>query len=156
MGYFQDYNRLFRAIKKHYSQRGDDLCWKDHDELYAAAGLPPKDHTVGNKFEMLKNCVRYIDQTCKEGGQWRTYAELEDRIEKQKAIIAKLREQVGNQQAIIAALKKHRLDVERLLINFPGHTDEDSWYSWIAAKNQLFRGIKDETAARKSDTAPDA
>lgn len=34
---------------------------------------------MGDKFEMLKNCARFIDRRC-EGGGWPTYRELEEKL----------------------------------------------------------------------------
>lgn len=70
-------DRLYFAIHLHHDQHADDLCWQDDDALYAAAGLPPRDHRVGNKAVQLMNCVRFLERRCESGGPWRSYAELE-------------------------------------------------------------------------------
>ena len=71
---------LRAAIHKHWSQKADDRCWMDDDLLYAAAGLPPVDRSVGDANAMLLNCKRFINQRCEER-KWKTYAELEVDIE---------------------------------------------------------------------------
>lgn len=68
---------LFEAIKKHHDQKADDRCIMDDTELYAAAGLEPADHHVGDKAAMLRNCERFVDNRCQSGGPWQSYAELE-------------------------------------------------------------------------------
>jgi hypothetical protein len=73
------YETLYAAVLKHYSQKADDRCHFDDDELYAAAGLPTVDRRVGDKFEMTKNCLRFLEKRCEEGG-WSTYVELEDKL----------------------------------------------------------------------------
>lgn len=70
---------LYAAIKKHHDQKAADRCIDDDTELYAAAGLGPADHRVGDKFQMLQNCARFIDRRC-QGGHWPSYAELENRL----------------------------------------------------------------------------
>lgn len=72
------YEHLLGAVRRHAAQKADDRCVADDDALYRAAGLDPDavDRRVGDKFEMLKNCARYIDRRC-QGGGWPTYAELE-------------------------------------------------------------------------------
>jgi hypothetical protein len=69
--------KLRAAIIKHHAQKADDRCQFDDDELYAAAGLPPADRRVGDKFAMLANCARFIEKRCEGGGPWKSYAELE-------------------------------------------------------------------------------
>ena len=69
--------RLRAAIIKHRSQKADDRCIEDDDELYAALGDSIKcDRRVGDKIAMLQNCARFIERRC-EGGGWPSYAELE-------------------------------------------------------------------------------
>lgn len=75
---------LEAAIKEHHSQKADDRCIEDDDKLYAAAGLPPCDRRVGDKLEMVKNCIRFIEKRC-EGGGWPTYKELEHDRDQWKA-----------------------------------------------------------------------
>lgn len=72
--------RLTEAIRKHRDQKADDRCWMDDLELYSILGeAVPVDNSVGDKFAMLKNCARFIEQRCTEG-IWPTYAQLEKRI----------------------------------------------------------------------------
>ena len=57
----QDHNvELIKAIRKHRDQRGDDRCWRDDEELYAALPEgytpPARDTTVE-----LENCKRFIE-----------------------------------------------------------------------------------------------
>jgi len=82
-------DRLRAAIVAHHGQKADDRCWMDDDALYAAAGLPPCDHRVGDKAAMLANCSRYIERRC-EGGQWPSYQELENEIARLRKRIAEL------------------------------------------------------------------
>lgn len=72
-------DKLRAAIREHHAQKADDRCIEDDDKLYAAAGLPPCDRRVGDKFEMVKNYIRFVERRC-EGGGWPTYAELEKRL----------------------------------------------------------------------------
>jgi hypothetical protein len=75
----EEIERLRAAIIKHRSQKADDRCVEDDDELYAALGDGIKcDRRVGDKFQMLRNCARFIEQRC-TGGGWLSYAELETR-----------------------------------------------------------------------------
>lgn len=76
--------KLRAAVAKHHAQKADDRCHLDDDELYAAAGLPPVDRRVGDKFEMIKNCTRFVERRC-EGGGWPTYAELEAKVKELEA-----------------------------------------------------------------------
>lgn len=73
--------RLRAAVKEHHGQKADDRCEADDIKLYAAFGLEPHDSRVGDKFEMAKNCLRFIDKRC-TGGGWPTYRELEEQIER--------------------------------------------------------------------------
>jgi hypothetical protein len=78
---------LRAAIVKHRSQKADDRCIEDDDELYAALGDGIKcDRRVGDKDAMLANCARFIENRC-EGGGWPTYAQLEGRLATAKAIV---------------------------------------------------------------------
>ena len=70
------------AVAKHHSQHADDLCYMDDDELYAVAGLPARDATVGDPRAMLRNCKRFIRNRCFGGGPWKSYAELEAEVER--------------------------------------------------------------------------
>jgi len=71
--------KLRAAIAKHHSQKADDRCWLDDEELYAAAGLAPADRHVGDKAAMLKNCERFLKVRC-QGGRWPSYVEVEDEL----------------------------------------------------------------------------
>jgi len=75
------------AIARHHAQHADDLCWLDDDDLYAAAGLPPKNLCVGDPKAMLRNCKRFIRQRCMAGGDWKSYAELEAENAKLRALL---------------------------------------------------------------------
>lgn len=69
------HDRLRQAIIKHRSQKADDRCIEDDDELYAALGDGVKcDRRVGD------NCARFIERRC-EGGGWPTYTELEKALQ---------------------------------------------------------------------------
>jgi len=73
------------AVLEHYSQKTDDLCWLDDNKLYDAFDLPPRYPEIGDPDAMLKNCQRFISQRCLAGGNWKSYAELE---EENKALLA--------------------------------------------------------------------
>lgn len=82
-GYFN----LVDAVRRHHSQKADDRCWLDDNELYAAAGLPQADVTVGGPSAMLKNCERFVTLRMEgKAGAWRSYAELEEEITKLKGL----------------------------------------------------------------------
>jgi hypothetical protein len=73
----QETQRLRAAIVKHRSQKADDRCIEDDDELYAALGDGIQcDRRVGDKDAMLANCARFIERRC-EGDGWPSYAEME-------------------------------------------------------------------------------
>lgn len=79
---------LEEAIKTHRSQKADDRCIEDDDRLYAVLGDGIAcDRRVGNKAEMLKNCERFIANRC-EAGTWKSYAELESKVEDLKRELA--------------------------------------------------------------------
>lgn len=82
----EEHEALLTAVKEHWSQKADDRCIEDDTRLYAAAGLPPADHHVGDKDAMLANCKRFIERRC-EGGKWPSYAELESRLAKIAAVL---------------------------------------------------------------------
>jgi hypothetical protein len=91
-------NRLREAIIKVRSQRADDLCFRDLEELYAVVGDGVKgDFRVGSKEAMLHNCSKYIQNVCIEGGPWKSYAELE-------ADNAALRQEIADLKAGFLAL----------------------------------------------------
>lgn len=84
----EEAERLRAAIIKHRSQKADDRCIEDDDELYAALGDGiPCDRRVGDKAAMLQNCARFIERRC-EGGGWSTYAELEAQLAEARAAIS--------------------------------------------------------------------
>lgn len=69
-----------QAIREHRSQRLDDRCWLDDQDLYRVLG----DGNLGDNStppmeEMLKNCKRFLEQRCNPGN-WPSYQELERRI----------------------------------------------------------------------------
>lgn len=72
--------RLRAAIADHRAQKADDRCIEDDDKLYEALGDGIKcDRRVGDKYEMLGNCARFIDRRCESGG-WPTYIEIEKEL----------------------------------------------------------------------------
>lgn len=75
----EENQRLKSAVLHHWQQKADDRCIDDDTELYKAFGLEPADHRVGDRFEMLKNCMRFVENRC-QGGHWSTYVELESKI----------------------------------------------------------------------------
>lgn len=80
-------NQLEAAIRKHRDQRGDDRCWLDDLELYAVLddGVVP-DNSLPCKEKFLNNCSRYYDNRC-QNGNWESYQELQDKINKIKEIV---------------------------------------------------------------------
>lgn len=55
--------RLREAIAKHRDQKGDDRCWLDDRELYAALDPSvPADQSLPPKCDFLKSCERYWEQ----------------------------------------------------------------------------------------------
>lgn len=71
---------LRTAIEEHRAQKADDRCIEDDDKLYEALGDGIKcDRRVGDKYEMLGNCARFIDRRC-EGGGWPSYVDLEKEL----------------------------------------------------------------------------
>jgi hypothetical protein len=53
-------DRLKAAIRKHRDQRGDDRCWLDDRELYAAIGeADTADLALPPECEFLESCRRY-------------------------------------------------------------------------------------------------
>lgn len=75
------YYALMTVIKEVHAQHADDNCWLDIDRIFHAAGLPIPDRRVGDKAAMLQNCERYIDIMCKEGGHWKSYAQIEQELQ---------------------------------------------------------------------------
>ena len=93
---------LLEAIRKHRSQKADDRCIEDDDELYAVLHDGIKcDRRVGDKEAMLENCRRFIERRC-EGGGWPTYATLEAQVEKSKLaikhVLDRIREDEGTRR----------------------------------------------------------
>lgn len=74
------FNNLLSAITEHHAQKADDLCWKDDDRLYAAAGLPPRDNRINSEEEQLAQCQRFIKNRCQGGGNWKSYVDLESKL----------------------------------------------------------------------------
>lgn len=70
-------DNLLSVIRKVHSQHADDLCWMDIDLIFKAAGMPVPDRKVGDKEAMKRNCARFVDTMC-AGGDWKSYAELEE------------------------------------------------------------------------------
>lgn len=68
--------RTYEAVVYAHAQVGDDNCWMDITKVYEAAGLPPKDKSVGNPAAMLLNCEHYLNHVCTGGGPWISYREL--------------------------------------------------------------------------------
>ncbi len=73
------YLQLLNAIREHHSQKADDRCIFDDQQLYLAAGLTSHDPHVGNQEEMLSNCNRFIKNRTLPG-KWPSYRDLEQRI----------------------------------------------------------------------------
>lgn len=73
------------AIRLHRAQKADDRCIEDDDKLYAILGDGILcDRRVGDKVDMLQNCIRFINNRC-ESGNWPSYAELEEKLKKLQA-----------------------------------------------------------------------
>ena len=87
--YRTEHDRVRAAIVEMHGQPADDKCWQDASKVYAACGLPDPDRRVGSKAEMLKNCERYVNQQCEEGGPWKSYAELESENARLETIVHK-------------------------------------------------------------------
>ena len=82
---------LKNAIRKHRDQKADDRCVFDDEELYSVLNEPiPCDRRVGSKEEMLKNCKRFIETRCEQGG-WKTYQELEQENKELKLEVKRLK-----------------------------------------------------------------
>lgn len=82
--------KLLQAIRKHRDQRGDDRCWMDDEELYAALPegyTPPARDTA----VMLKHCERFI--VCRENPKTE-YVSPEREIERLKGVIDSLKRTV--------------------------------------------------------------
>ena len=82
--------QLENAIREHRDQKADDRCIFDDDKLYEVLGDGIKcGRRVGCKFDMLKNCARFIDKRTEEG-EWPTYKELEEKITKLNNLIRQI------------------------------------------------------------------
>jgi hypothetical protein len=79
-GFAEEIAHLIDVVKEVHGQYGEDLCWMDIDKIFAAAGLPVPDRSVGDPAAMLKNCTRYVLHMCQGGGGWKSYAELEQEL----------------------------------------------------------------------------
>lgn len=82
-------DELLRVVREVHAERVDDLCWMDIDRIFAAAGLPVPDRSVGDKAAMLSNCSRFIDTMC-QGGRWRSYRELEGSVAELSRVVLRL------------------------------------------------------------------
>lgn len=80
MSYESKLENLLKVIREVHSQYADDVCWMDIDKIFLAAGLEVPDRKVGDKEKMKANCARFIDTMC-QGGNWKSYQELESEIE---------------------------------------------------------------------------
>ncbi len=79
--------QLEDAIREHRRQKADDRCIEDDDNLYAVLGDGIKcDRSVGNKFEKARNCLRFIENRCQEGGPWKSYIELEKEVRRMREV----------------------------------------------------------------------
>lgn len=76
------YDMLRDAVKEHHSPVGDDRCIEDDNKLYAKAGLPPADVRIGDPFEMIGNCWKFIKNRCIAGGPWISYRGLLEEVGK--------------------------------------------------------------------------
>lgn len=75
------YNTLLAAVLLHKKQKGDDRCWMDDLELYAAIDLEDSDgilpdNRVGCQNQMKENCDNFIKNRTENGGPWKSYEEL--------------------------------------------------------------------------------
>jgi len=81
---------LKNAIIKHRSQKADDRCWMDDQELYKVLNDGDLgDNHVGDPEKMLSNCKRFIQNRC-QGGKWTDYQTLELHIEALKTEVLEL------------------------------------------------------------------
>lgn len=100
------YAKLRAAIVTHRSQKADDRCIEDDDRLYEVLGDGIKcDRRVGCKFEMAKNCLRFIEQRTEEGG-WPTYVELEAKIAELQTKLQEAANNKTDEAAVIAMLNE--------------------------------------------------
>ena len=97
--------RLQAAIKTHHAQKADDRCWIDDFDLYKAAGLPMHDPFVGDKAAMLENCKRFIKNRCGEGGDWKSYAELEKELAEASAANERLQAEAAEMRDILESVR---------------------------------------------------
>jgi hypothetical protein len=86
--------KVFNVIKEIHQEHADDLCWMDIDIIFKACGLPVPDRRVGCKEAMKKNCDRFIDHLCSDGGNWKSYSELEQDLIDAHEIIEELRDTI--------------------------------------------------------------
>lgn len=92
-----------KAVMEHHGQKADDRCWQDDDVLYAAFGLPPADHHVGDQDAMLANCRRFITSRTLPG-EWQSYASLADDVERMTGLCqeaANTIEQMAEERRVI-------------------------------------------------------
>jgi hypothetical protein len=101
------FKRVLSAIKYHHGQKGGDRCFLDINRIYTAAGLPPGDFKVGNKFEMAKECLNFIDKDCINGGFWTSNAELTETIVRLRTDLDGMKREL-----VEADLKKAQLETK--------------------------------------------
>lgn len=126
-------NRLESAIATHHAQHADDLCWQDDAKLYEAAGLPPRQPTVGDPEAMLANCKRFIAQRCIAGGPWVSYAELERERDHWRNLatmtdeeVVRLRKQLASVREILeTAVDTTEPDKGVVLLSYDGPCHEE-------------------------------
>lgn len=99
---------LLEVIKRVHDSHADDLCWMDIDLIFEAAGLPVPDRKVGDRFEMLRNCSRYIGGMCSDGGPWVSYTQLEGDLAALKYAVGLLPEYT--QDDIAGAVARHNVE----------------------------------------------
>lgn len=121
---FIDTLALLETIRDVHSQHADDLCFMDIDRIFAAAGLPVPDRSVGDKKAMLKNCERFIRVMC-QGGRWRSYAELEAEVARLTAALHAARAHPDYQYLIVPAGHMGALGVAM--------RQEDGWEQCVEA-----------------------
>ncbi len=71
-------NELETAIKTHRSQKLDDRCWLDDQELYKVLNDGDLgDNSTPPMEKMLNNCRLYLEKRCNPSEKWRSYQEIE-------------------------------------------------------------------------------
>lgn len=148
------------AIMTHRKQKADDRCWLDDQELYKALGDGDLgDNRVGDKDAMLANCKRFIDRRC-AGGEWPTYAQLEEKIEELEATLED--EEVAHQDTLrlwkeanevaekLKAERDKAIDVAAMfrVNDVEAVAKSDALYRKTAAENDRLRRRHTELHAR--------